>query len=123
MKDYFDITYMEAALDGQPRLDGKKFDEGKPRMGLIATSALWALAKVLTMGASKYGDSNWRLGMDWHRPYDAAQRHLTAWWDGEDKDSESGHSHLWHAFTEIMFLIEYEAKGIGRDTRFKNEKH
>ena len=109
-------------MDGQPRLDGKKFDEGKPQLGLVARSLIWGIAKIMTGGVAKYGRDNWRGGMEWHRPYDALQRHLTAWWDGESKDAESGQSHLFHAACEIMFLIEYEEKNMGKDDRFKVTK-
>lgn len=104
-------------MDGQPRLDGKKFDEGKPKMSFVARSLLTAIAYIMEPGAVKYGRDNWRGGMDWSRPYDALLRHLTSWWDGESADLETGKSHLWHAACELMFLIEYEAKGIGRDDR------
>jgi hypothetical protein len=109
-------------MDGQPRLDGKKFDEGKPQLGLISTAFMWGIAVILTSGVKKYGAHNWRAGMDWNRPYDALQRHLTAWWDGENTDAETGKSHLWHAACELMFLVEYEAKGLGRDNRYKGGK-
>lgn len=100
-------------------MSGVKHDDGKPRLGLIHRVFLWALATTLTKGAAKYSTYNWLGGMDWDRPYDAALRHLTAWWDGESLDKESGDSHLWHAAAEIMFLVVYEALGLGTDTRYK----
>jgi hypothetical protein len=106
-------------MDGQQRLDGKKFDEGKPELGLVSKSLIWAVGTILTFGAKKYGAHNWRGGLAWSRPYNAILRHLTAWWDGESLDAESGKSHLWHAATEIMFLIEYEERGTGHDDRYK----
>ena len=106
--------------DGQPRLDGKKNDQGKPRLGLLSTVFMWGIAKIMTSGAVKYGAHNWRKGMVWSRPYDALQRHLTAWWDGESNDKETGQSHLLHAAAELMFLVEYEIKGTGQDDRFKS---
>lgn len=108
-------------MNGQPRLDGKKFDAGKPQLGLVTKSLLWGISAIMTLGISKYGRDNWREGLEWHRPYDALLRHLTAWWDGEDVDSESGLSHLWHAAAELMFLIEYQEKGLGKDTRYKGK--
>jgi hypothetical protein len=116
------VFVQETNVDKQPRLDGKKFDEGKPKLGLISSSLLWAIASVLTIGEQKYGAHNWRGGMNWSRPYDALQRHLTAWWDGESLDLETGKSHLWHAACELMFLVEYEMKGMGNDDRYKCSK-
>lgn len=74
-----------------------------------------ALGKVLAFGARKYAAGNWALGMDWSRPWDAMHRHLTAWASGERTDPETGYSHLWHAAAMLMFLIAYEARGVGRD--------
>lgn len=106
-------------MDGQSRMDGKKFDEGKPKMSFVARSLLIAIAYIMEPGAIKYGRDNWKGGMLWSRPYDALLRHLTAWWDGESVDRESGKSHLWHAACELMFLIEYEEKKIGSDDRLQ----
>jgi len=103
--------------DGQPTLEGKKNDQGKPQLSLVTKTLIWGIAQVMTFGAVKYGRDNWRKGMDWNRPYDALLRHLTAWWDGEGTDSETGLSHLLHAACELMFLIEYEAMGTGHDNR------
>jgi hypothetical protein len=104
-------------MDGQLRLDGKKFDEGKPQLGLVPKSLLWAVGTILTFGANIYGRDNWRKGLAWSRPYDALLRHLTAWWNGESLDLESGKSHLWHAGCELAFLIEYEETKTGEDDR------
>ena len=109
----------ELSMDGQPRLDGKKFDEGKPKLSFVARSLLVAIAYIMEPGAVKYGRDNWRGGMNWSRHYDALLRHLTAWWEGENHDIESKKSHLWHAACELMFLIEYETKELGKDDRSK----
>jgi hypothetical protein len=102
----------------QPGLEeGVKFDKGKRRLELIHPYFNDALSEVMTMGAEKYGDWNWYKGMDWSRVYGALQRHLNAWYQGAKKDQESGKSHLWHAACCLMFLIVYEAKGIGKDDR------
>ena len=97
--------------------EGRKLDTGKPRYELIPVSSQRALAEILTMGSIKYGDRNWEKGFAWGRAYAALQRHLTAWWDGEGVDAESGKSHLWHAMCELAFLIEFEAKQKGTDDR------
>jgi hypothetical protein len=102
---------------------GYKEDKGKPRMELLPPSALVEAAKVFTFGAVKYDPilpdgrrddrtsaNNWRQGMRWGRTYGAMQRHLQAWWDGEDLDPESGESHLSHALCCLMMLSEYEQK-------------
>lgn len=97
--------------------DDLKFDNGKLRFDLVPTDGIMALAQVLTLGAEKYGERGWERGMAWSRVYAALQRHLIAWWAGEDTDPESGHSHLWHVLTNAAFLVAYEQRGIGRDDR------
>lgn len=77
------------------------------------------ILSVLDFGAKKYAPRNWELGMDWSRPYSALQRHMTAWWSGEDLDAETGMSHLWHAGCCLAFLATYEQRNIGKDDRPK----
>jgi hypothetical protein len=89
-------------------MTGKKFDAGKPRMGLVAPEFTSGIAEVLTFGADKYGAYNWAEGIDFDRVYDAAQRHLSSWWMGEDLDTETGKNHLLHAACELMFLYCYQ---------------
>jgi hypothetical protein len=97
---------------------GIKHDQGKPRMELLSAVALKKIAEVMSFGAHKYEDHNWRKGFKWSRLYGAALRHTLAHMDGEDKDPETGLSHLAHAGCCIMFLLEHEARGLGEDDRF-----
>lgn len=100
------------------KTEGIKHDSEKPtRPELIPPEAVEALGTILAFGAKKYADRNWELGMDWGRVFGAGMRHLWAWWRGEDKDLETGYSHLWHALTCIAFLVTYEQRGIGKDSR------
>lgn len=96
---------------------GVKFDTGKIRMELIPPELMTAVGEILTFGAEKYSARNWELGMDWSRPYGAMQRHMTAWWGGQENDPETGKSHLWHAGCCMAFLITYEMRGTGNDDR------
>ena len=96
-----------------------KFDADKVRVELLSVDAMNEIAKVMTFGAKKYADHNWRNGFNWSRLYGAALRHLFAHLNGEDKDPESGLSHLAHAGCCIQFLIEHEVRGLGKDDRFK----
>jgi len=97
--------------------EGKRYDEGKLRYGLIPTDSMREVTKVFTMGAKKYADRNWEKGMAWSRTYEAMQRHLQAWWSGESRDPESGYSHMAHAVVNGLFLIAYELRDIGTDDR------
>ena len=98
---------------------GVKFDAGKVRTDLISPVAINELAKVLTFGAKKYADNNWRKGLQWSRVLGAALRHILAYMGGQDKDPETGLSHLAHAFCCLMFLLEYEITHKELDDRYK----
>lgn len=96
---------------------GVKFDAGKLRLDLVPVEGVTAVADILGVGAAKYAARNWEMGMDWSRPYGAALRHLFAWWNGEDLDKDTGRSHLWHAATNLFFLICYQQWRKGNDDR------
>lgn len=87
-----------------------KFDNNKPRMDLIEPEFLEGMAKVLTLGASKYAPDSWKTQVPEpeRRYYAAALRHLVAWKKGEKIDSESGLSHLHHAACNLMFLAFFD---------------
>lgn len=97
--------------------EGHKADTGKAPYHLLAPEMLDGVAQVLDFGARKYAPRNWELGMSWSRPFSALMRHMWAWWRGEDKDPETGMSHLWHAACCIMFLMAYEQRNTGTDDR------
>lgn len=72
----------------------------------IPTKSLEGIATILTFGARKYKPNNWRNCTELER-YDAAfMRHYFAYAKGEDNDSDSGYPHLWHALTNLAFLLE-----------------
>lgn len=98
-----------------------KHDNGKPMVGLVSWVFLRGLAGVLTFGAKKYAAHNWRKGFVLSRPFDALQRHLWDFWNGEDLDQESGLHHLDHAACELMFLRELWEKRKDLDDRYKPE--
>ena len=108
-----DLNLQELEMNGQETKDGGiKHDENKPRWELIPYDAIRGVAEVLTSGAQKYSARNWELGIAYGRVFGAVQRHLTAWWQGEDNDPESGRSHLDHALCELIFLSAYEKRGM-----------
>jgi hypothetical protein len=96
-----------------------KFDTDKLPVNLLSSEALMQTAAVLKFGADKYAEHNWRAGFAWSRPLAAAMRHIMAFNDGEDKDPESGLSHLAHAMCCIMFLLEFEKTHRELDDRYK----
>lgn len=90
---------------------GRKYDGGKLEYGLLPPLALEETVKVLTFGAQKYERDNWQKVPDSKRRYfDAMQRHVWAWKQGEQIDEESGIHHLAHAMCCMMFLYEHDVK-------------
>lgn len=110
-------------IDSNLANQGVKYDQGKPRMSLILTQAVVEVAKVGTMGATKYNDQNWRQGMKWSRLLDAALRHLTQYNNGDRIDKESGLSHLSHAAWNVLALLDYELNTVGEDDLFRGYNH
>lgn len=97
---------------------GYKADKDKLRMDLIPYEALIAMASVLGYGAQKYEEHNWRKGIAHSRLYAATQRHLTAYWNGEDSDKESGLGHLAHALCDIAMMLASSKE----DDRYKRKE-
>lgn len=87
---------------------GIKFDNGseKLRWDLLPWEEIEEVVKVLTLGAFKYADHNWKYVPENRKRYfAAAMRHLVAWFKGEKLDKESGLNHLAHAICCILFLL------------------
>lgn len=85
---------------------GKKFDQEKPRWSLLPLSALKPVVQVLTNGAKKYADDNWKKVPNAKERYlSAALRHLEAYQSGEELDKEWGLPHLAHAICGLLFML------------------
>lgn len=102
---------------------GVKYDGEKLPVHLLPFDALLGISEILAIGAKKYEERNWERGMDWHRPFRACITHLWKWFmriddgKGPGMDEETGKSHLLHAGCNILFLIAYELRKVGKDTR------
>ena len=89
-----------------------KADAGKPDIYLVPPELFEAVAKIRMYGNEKYHDpDNWQT-VETDRYYSSAMRHLLAWRKGEDRDQESGYSHLWHAACNLAFMIALEDREI-----------
>lgn len=99
--------------DCEPKLEEAhlKKDAGKLRLDLIPVDAMEELSKVYAFGAQKYAEHSWEGGMKLSRVYAALLRHLFAWWRGEDRDPESGLSHLAHVTWNAVALLTYTLRG------------
>lgn len=88
---------------------GRKFDLGKPRWSLIPKGVIKSIVEILEFGAQKYEVDNWmRVPNARVRYYDALNRHLDAWWNGEKYDEETGKAHLAHAGCCLWFLLWFD---------------
>ena len=100
-------------------MKGLKYDGEKPMMHLLPPKAINEVAKVLTFGAQKYDEENWRKLDNLQSRYTSgALRHIFAHIDSETLDTESGLSHLAHAICCLLFKLEIELE----DAKSKEEE-
>lgn len=114
---------MPNETSGSSGIGGSRYNDGKIRWSLMSVHALRELIKVLEFGAKKYASWNWSNGLSWTDTYDSLQRHATAWLGGEDKDPETGLSHMAHVLCNAMFLVHFVVTGTGRDDRPAAQKN
>jgi len=77
------------------------------RFDLLPAGPLREIARHYGVGAEKYEDRNWERGYDWSLSFGALQRHLWAFWSGEDIDEETGSKHLAAAAFHVMALMQF----------------
>lgn len=76
------------------------------------------LGLALLEGARKYGRHNYReIGVRGSVYYDACLRHITAWWEGQDVDPDSGLSHLTKAMACLAVLRDSQLAQNWTDDR------
>ena len=114
------IRFLKVKLAGEPVFEppkqAHKFDSDKLRYDLFPPS-LAEVAKVFTIGAKKYGDRNWEMGLSYGRVFGAMLRHAFAWWWGERSDPEDGQHHLSSVAWAALVLMHYENTDTGIDDR------
>ncbi len=115
-------TYEFRGINGPILSTATKYDGDKVPVELLPSEALEEIAKVLAFGKKKYDAWNWAKGFKWTRLIGAAIRHLYAYQRGEDKDPESGLSHIAHAGCCILFLLQHDLSKLGEDDRYKGFK-
>jgi hypothetical protein len=105
-----------------PRTGGQK---GKKlaELGALDPHALLTVAEVAGFGSRKYARMNYLRGYDWSLSFDAMQRHLLQFWDGQDVDAESGLPHVAHAAWHALALLAFMQRGLGTDDRYKGSEN
>ena len=91
------------------------------QLGAIDPQSIMEIAKVAGFGAQKYERMNFMRGYAWSLSYDAMQRHLHAFWNGEETDPESGLPHLAHAAWHCCALLSFAQRNLGTDDRYKEK--
>lgn len=105
-----------------------KHDTNKIIVSEVEPSFILGTAEVLTFGAKKYARGNWKnmTEEDRQRIADSLLRHILQYLDGQECDSETNISHLYHASCNLMFLANLDknkkrANLDGKSTRIINE--
>ena len=82
-----------------------------PMSGLPAP-VLMECGLVKLHGDLKYSAYNWRYAsVRASVYYSAVWRHITAWYEGQDLDPDSGEHHIAHAITGLMVLRDSQMFG------------
>ena len=90
----------------------------KVGLSVLPFRVLWECAVGMLEGTVKYGRHNYRaVGVRASVYFDAAMRHLGAWWEGEDIDPESKLSHVNKAIISLMVLRDSMIEGNWVDDR------
>jgi len=98
----------------------RAFGVRKPSPQFVPPIAIIEESVVMALGAAKYGAYNWQDDpVDATTYYSAAMRHLMSWFAGEDKDPESGASHLAHVRACMAILLDAQASSKLVDDRPK----
>ena len=91
---------------------------GKIPMHLWPATATAVGALAMHYGQLMYGRNNWReAGVRASVYVSACQRHLAAWFEGEDSDQESSIPHLAHALACLAILVDAQAANKLTDDR------
>ncbi len=101
---------------------GIKYDGDKPRYELMPPEVEEEIVKVLTYGAIKYRDHNWKYVEPFYdRYYGACRRHLSKYRQGEVIDEENGYHHLAEAACCLIFMMHRDLENETDEQREKRE--
>ena len=90
----------------------------KVPLSVVSAPVLMEIGLGMMEGARKYGRHNYRVaGVRASVYYDAAMRHLMAWFEGEDLDPDSGLSHVSKALACLTVLRDSMIIGNCNDDR------
>lgn len=99
-----------------------KNDQEKVDLSLIPMISNIEHAKAFMVGEKKYGRYNYCLGHKASQLKAAAQRHLDAWFNGEEFDPKDGQHHLGSAMACCSMILRQQELGTLKDDRYKPEQ-
>lgn len=84
----------------------------------VSCAVIMEIGLGMMEGGRKYGTHNYReMGVLASVYYDAAMRHLMAYWEGEDIDFDSGLHHVTKAMSCLSVLRDSQLMGNCKDDR------
>jgi hypothetical protein len=96
----------------------------KAPLSTLPYRVLWNIGLAMLEGALKYGRHNYRAaGVRFSVYFDAVQRHLGSWWEGEDIDPDSRLHHIDKAIATLMVLRDSIIEGNAVDDRPPGEPY
>lgn len=94
------------------------FGSAKAPLSCVPMPVMYEVGLAMLEGALKYGRHNYRVsGVRISTYYDAVLRHITAWWEGQDIDPESGLPHIVKAIACLAVIRDAEMLGLVNDDR------
>jgi hypothetical protein len=96
----------------------------KPPLHCIPTPVLFEVGMGMFEGGWKYREANWRkIGVRASIYYDAAMRHLIAWWEGEDIDPASNIHHISKVISCLSVLRDCQMQAeYGSGVDYKDDR-
>jgi hypothetical protein len=91
---------------------------GKAPISTVSAPVIAEVGLAMLEGARKYGRHNYRVaGVRASVYFDAVNRHLGSFWEGEDVDPDSGLSHITKAIASLVVLRDSMIQGNWIDDR------
>jgi Domain of unknown function (DUF5664) len=115
-----DIPSIPLTIGDNVKLSNPKDIVGTRKAGLsvVPMNVVAEVGLGMLEGACKYGRHNYRaIGVRGSVYFDAAMRHLIAWWEGEDLDPDSGLSHITKALATLVVLRDAQIQNKCVDDR------
>lgn len=106
----------------QEKSKAAKNDKEKVDLSLIPYVSNLEHARAFMVGERKYGRYNYCLGHEASQLVAAAERHLQAWFNGEERDPIDGQHHLGSAMACCSMILRQQELGTLKDNRYKKDE-